>query len=74
MIDRSAAYDNKILHDAEGSCYAILNLARMGIAAGDTTMAIDPKKGGFDTLFEMIAALAADAIEHLETPAKGANQ
>lgn len=66
MIDKSSLYDSDLRQDAEGSCYAILNLCRVGIAATDTAMAVDPSKGGFGSLFEAIGALAADAIERIE--------
>jgi len=65
MIDKSALFSNEITQDAEGSCMAIFNLCRVGIAANDTTMAVDLRKGGYDSLFEAIAALAEDAIERL---------
>jgi uncharacterized small protein (DUF1192 family) len=66
MIDKSNIYTAGVSQDAEGSCYAIFNLCKMGIAAGDSTMAVDLTKGGFDSLFESIAILAEDAIDRLE--------
>lgn len=70
MIDKSRLFDNDIFQDAEGSCYAIFKLCKVGIAANDTTMAVDLTKGGYDALFEAIAALAEDAIERLEADEK----
>ncbi|MCR9088682.1 MAG: hypothetical protein NXH97_18275 [Rhodobacteraceae bacterium] len=67
MIDKSSLYDCKLRQDAEGSCYAILNLCRVGIAATDSAMAVDLSKGGFEALFEAIGALAEDAIDRMET-------
>ena len=51
MTDKSSMYDSKIVQDAEGSCYAIVNLCRVGIAATDSAMAVDLSKGGFEALF-----------------------
>ncbi|MBZ0127972.1 MAG: hypothetical protein K8F59_02545 [Rhodobacteraceae bacterium] len=70
MIDKSRLFDNDTTQDAEGSCYAIFNLCKVGIAANDTNMAVDLTKGGYDALFEAIAALAEDAIERLEADKK----
>lgn len=66
MIDKSRLFASEIDQDAEDSCYAIFNLCKVGIAANDTIMNIDLTKGGFDALFEAIAALAEDAIERIE--------
>lgn len=71
MIDQSALYSDNIAQDAEGSCYAIFKLCKVGIAAGDSTMSVDLTKGGYDALFEAIAALAEDAIERLEAEKGG---
>ncbi len=71
MIDKSALFEGNITQTAEGSCYAIFNLCKIGIAAGDTTMAVDLTKGGYDSLFESIAALAEDAIERIEIEKAG---
>lgn len=70
MIDKSAIYSGGITQDAEGSCYAIFNLCKVGIAAGDSTMAVDLTKGGYDALLESIAALAEDAIDRIEASKK----
>lgn len=74
MIDKSNLFDGNIIQDAEGSCYTIFNLCKVGLAANDTTMAIDLTKGGYDALFEAIAALAEDAIERLEADASNRRQ
>ena len=68
MNDTFVLYDATIRKTAESNCYAIFNLCRVGIAASDTRNNVDlVNKGGYDTLFEAIAELAADAIERLET-------
>ncbi|WP_170545280.1 hypothetical protein [Ruegeria arenilitoris] len=68
MNDTFDLYDSKVTKSAEGNCYAIFNLCRVGIAASDSTMNIDlANRGGYDALLEAIAELAADAIERLET-------
>ena len=59
-------YSSKVTQDAEGSCYAIFKLCKVGLAAGDSTMGIDLTKGGYDALFEAIAGLAHCAIDNLE--------
>ncbi len=68
MNDSFALYEAEYKKSAEGNCYAIFNLCRVGIAASDSAMNIDlANKGGYDALLEAIAELAADAIERLET-------
>ena len=46
MIDKSGLYNDNIVQDAERSCYATLNLCRVGIAANVSCMAVDLVKGG----------------------------
>lgn len=65
MIDKSSIYENPITQDAEGSCHAIFDLCKIGIAANDTVMNIDVSTAN-QALFEAIAALAEDAIERME--------
>ncbi|WP_170386984.1 hypothetical protein [Ruegeria atlantica] len=68
MKDTFALYESSVTKSAEGNCYAIFNLCRVGIAASDSAMNIDlVNKGGYDALLEAIAELAADTIERLET-------
>lgn len=66
MIDKSALFDKPIEQDAEGSCFAIVDLCKVGIAATDTHMNVDLSTA-YQSLFEAIAALAQDAIERMET-------
>lgn len=70
MINKSSLYDGKTSQDAEGSCYAIFNLCKVGIAASDTNSGMDLTRGAYDALFEAIAALAEDAIERLEAESR----
>lgn len=58
-------YRTKVTQDAEGACYSIFKLCKVGIAAGDTTLGIDLTEGGYDALFEAIAGLAQEGIERL---------
>lgn len=74
MIDQSRIYTAGFNHTAEGSVYAIFNLCKLGIAAGDSCTAIDLTKGAYDALFEAIAVLAEDAIERIEAEERAANE
>ncbi|KEP68542.1 hypothetical protein DL1_11345 [Thioclava dalianensis] len=65
MIDKSSLYDKSVPVDAEGNCYAILDLCRIGAAATDTTLSIDVTTS-YKSLFECIAALASDVIEQMD--------
>lgn len=60
-------YQGNVTQDAEANCYTIFNLCKVGIAASETAAAIDLGEGGYVALFEIIAELASDTIERLET-------
>jgi len=70
MIDKSNLFQADITQDAEDSFITIYNLAKVGLAASDTAMAVDLTKGGFDALFEAIAAYAEDGMERWDAERK----
>jgi len=66
MIEKSFLYKGPVLEDAESACMSIIELCKVGLAADSTTMNVDLTDGGYSALFEMIAALANDAVDRLE--------
>jgi len=52
--------------DALATAYRLHGIARAGIAASDTVMAIDMHKGGYRELFEVINVMAGDVIDGIE--------
>ncbi|MEX0349833.1 MAG: hypothetical protein AB3N15_10465 [Paracoccaceae bacterium] len=49
--------------DALDKAFSILALARVGVAASDSTLNIDLIKSGYGGLLETIAQLATDIVE-----------
>jgi hypothetical protein len=66
MNTKHPIYKNDLRLDAEDSLYSIINLCKVGVAAGDTTMAVEMKDGGLCALFEAIASVAQDGIDRME--------
>ena len=59
----SAIYDRADLGDASSKAAGILSLARIGVAASDTSLVVDLKRCGYEGLLEVIGGLAAELSE-----------